>query len=1833
MNPLSSLILVMVLVLGTAVFPARGDSQAKVKKLPVAERREFESLATMSPVVLDTLARETRPELLAATMREILDGGGLYPGTRPHDEEGLAPVHRYLLKRFDAWEERGLVYLGGLKGEVIVPVPVDRLVETPAEEASTIEINGRSWRVEAFWPNGALPNVTPREGLRGRLIDVGSGEWHELEGRELKGAIALMSFSGGRNFDRLFSLGCEAVVVVEDENVIREKAERLFCNTPVPMPRFYVNRTDGAALRALEGNEAVLRGGVVFESRPFFSPFVHLPPTEKRAEYTVQPWDLLQRIAADFGLSLREVQAANPELTADPAPGTKVRIPGSGREYTVKAGDLLDRLASHYGVDAAAIRTLNKLESPELAAGRTLLIPHLPGSLVLLLPLDSVSSIPGAPHGAKVAANLAVALAALEHLSGPDTPVRRRGLVVGFLDAEHLGGLSSRLFAEYVLRNRGKLQSRFTQKPEDVIRRYEEALGWLGDKNRTLPADTARWFAQDWLKLRLEKQRTMLAEERIQFINRQREATDPDRAAAMQKEVDSRGARLQEASRLRLETLENKSLDDMTRLRMFFDLLADSSRAEVFHQMGVREEALRERLALELREESQARIHLNNNLRVVSSLLGAVSSGDLPSGSLVLGWGLELSDGSPTLRIDGGPSTDFRVDAMVPHTHIRRLETRLGKLTAFASVRGGWGDAWPLVGEADRVDFQTLPFKVTPAYPEFWAAGDIALACLRTVNDRLDRLDTPRDTLAQFRIDNLAAQARHALLIVRAGLETPVDGLAPTLIRNPSFGRLIGQTVEFNIRSGIDAKEPVAGSYVYYPAVKKESSNRNHNTSTYQGGRVGIIRRSLTSGSFTLPVELIAYNKATTSKSAVYAYRFDRRTGLFDRVVNQGQVGTGKQNPGFSLLEGADVEKTLVMTAVYPFVFFPGVDPMDYNPVGSERSGQAVRVIDSVLNGEPRDYALDNASRSYGESDVDSNILYLQPGRRARILVQRGTTFNMMLIGQLTPENDKGEGYTVGPLDMGSRNLTLPMTPLRVASDMHALARRRQELYRQFGIFDQSVDLSVQRSGEKLLEARAAAEKRQWQMANGAARESWGMLVKTYPRILTLGREAVFSVILLMALLVPAAMFLEKLAIGSKGIVARLIWASALFVAGALFLNQFHPAFQISVSPFIVMISFVMILMSAFVLALSYERFDVLLRRARSKGGEVEDENISLMSSLSTALSLGVSNLKKRPSRTVLTALTVSVLTFSIIAFVSVKGSDTLFQRAIQIDHDVEGEKVAPLVPAYEGILFRDFFWVDLDSNFVSAVKSEFGARYPVTSRAHYIETEGGNTADREGVNQLKLAMGGKSHVVSGVMAFEHNEPEFSRLNEAVSRGTWFSRPSASFQPEEAFRVIIPDTAAADLGITEEMIFEADGRLKPWKNLPEITMLNLSWRVCGILDTAKADTIRDINGKSLAMVDYMRSAFSRNAGGGHLENEPPSYHVSWKRLVIVPMEAADYVRAKPRSVAIKVRGGEARELFQDLALRLNKAMFSHQDGTISLLTTKTSKNIGGLAKVLVPVLLCILIVSNTMMGTVEERKGEVSMLGAIGLSPSQISFLLLSESTVFSVLGIVFGSFAGLLFANLIPMISANFDGFMGGLTFNFTSLSSMALALGTGGIVLLATLVPALKAAALAAPSGMAKWTLPPPNADGHIEFNLPFTLTRGNAVGMTAFFRQFLVNHMEPTSSDFNCRHIRVTCADSGRPELGIHADMWLSPYDLDVAQHFHLLVRPTENEGVYAVTILIERTSGTEEAWLRTNYGLLDLVRLQFLLWRNLDPKRREEYITQGAELVKGATHNHV
>ncbi len=1890
----------ILLVLAHAVTAlGRTDYNARrVEELSPTEQRRLDNMAATSDESLAEIGQTTDPEKIEARVREIMSvsGGSLAVGAREVDEDGRSPIHHYLLEQIEALEDDGVEYVGSLKGQVAVPVSLHRLLdEDKREPHATLTVADRDWKVLPMWPNGAMPALCPSGGLEGPLVDVGRAEWEDLKGLELNGAIAIMDFAGGRRWERLMTLGVQAVVVVEDNRVNRENAEGLFSNTPVPMPRFYVDRDTGSEIRdhagrrvhrgdeaeVISGDTGLLQGGNTYEDRPFEAIFAYLPPTEP-VQYEVRRDDLLNRIATEFEVSAGRLMRDNGLDSPDVGDVEELLIPHRDEPYQVREDDLLRRIASDYAMSADELAEANDLSDHHLRPGQTLTIPNTDETVMIQVPIDSVSVVPDAPHGSQIAGNMAAALAAMEHLATSEQVTRRKGVLFGFLDAENTGGMSSRTFAEYVQLKKGELGSPHDEDPDERIDRYRDLVAWLEDEEQVeLSEEVARWFGTEWLRSRLEEARVSIAETRVEIIKRQQaldrqlaeemadlRQKDPQRYeqefserhdrqyAAMQRVIDRYQDWMDFLAGMRRDTLRQERWAWPRRVEEFWKRLGEEEHRGYFQHYGMTREDFAQRIREELQEEAVLHAYSQNNMSVVDELRERINPND--SSTPAMAWLYDLSHGSRSLGVNR--SNQFRGVGAAGAENASRLEDRFSRVMGFASIRAGWDEQWAWLRDEDRGEFPMVEPASAPHYSEFWTAGNVALLPISSYNDRREFLDTPHDTPEHTNFENLSVQTRTMLLLTKIGIENPTDSLPPSSVTAPDYGRVFGETVEFNIRSGIAARAPVPNCWVYYPALSGSGYGDGvRNSATHRGARRGVLRITLLNGAYRLPLETDAF-ASRHGESTVHAYRLNRNRALFDKALNHGQIGTQTQAREFQFRRaGENREHRIIMADVYPWVFAPGPEPQDYTAIGGGETD--LRITDAVRDGEPRHYSMDNSILQYSEQDIDSTILYLAyeegeiaeelpglediPGfdpadyrperRRARVVAQRAINYKMLLVGELpdleteedvpqTVADVKGRGYVVGP-DGDDRNLVLPLTPLHVAEDMYQMARYRYDLYEQFGIHDASIYDAVERSRYKLDQAHEAVEARDWQAAIGLSREAWGILVKNLPRILTLGREAVFSAVILMGLLVPAGVFLERLIIGGKSIIARLVGTAVIFSLGVVFMRFFHPAFEIAVSPFIVMIAFTMILIATIVLVLSYQRFEVLVRRARFAAGEVESDEMSFMGSLGTALSLGVSNLKKRPARTFLTVFTVTVLTFSIITFVSVRGEDQMHTRPMDLDDDVAGERVDPMPPQYEGIKFRNFFWTGLEETFISAVDSEFGPRHEMTTRGYYLEVEGGNNMDREGVNQVAVRHGDDMHIVTGVMTFMPNEPRFSGLNEAVSNQEWFRDEDRSEGTEaERFVTILPDSCAEALGITADMLYDDDGNRLPKDELPQVLMRNHQWSVIGILDTEHANRMRDVSGRSLAMVDYRRSAITAAAGTGEILNERRLYHMDWNRLAIVPHAAADEVEAKPRSVI--VRFGEdmdEEEFYKDLALRTNRTVLGTREGEPSLITARQMSTVGGLAKLIVPVILCILIVLNTMLANVEERKGEVSMLGAIGLSPKQISFLLLSESSVFSVLGIVFGTFAGLLFANVVGWIQTVNPEFLVGLSLNFTSLSALGLAMLTGVVVLLATLLPANKAARLAAPSGMGKWELPEPK-DHSIHFDLPFTLTRGNAVGMITFFRKFLLNHTEAASPGFNCRNIEMDMLSGEEDALRIRADMWLSPYDLDVAQKMEMKIVPTENQGVFGVRLNLDRFSGTEEAWLRTNYGFLDLVRHQFLLWRNLDNDTRMNYITEGAEL---------
>jgi len=278
----------------------------------------------------------------------------------------------------------------------------------------------------------------------------------------------------------------------------------------------------------------------------------------------------------------------------------------------------------------------------------------------------------------------------------------------------------------------------------------------------------------------------------------------------------------------------------------------------------------------------------------------------------------------------------------------------------------------------------------------------------------------------------------------------------------------------------------------------------------------------------------------------------------------------------------------------------------------------------------------------------------------------------------------------------------------------------------------------------------------------------------------------------------------------------------------------------------------------------------------------------------------------------------------------------------------------------------------------------------------------------------------------------------------------------------------------------------------------------------------------------------------------------------------------------------------------------------------------------GLAEILIPLLIAGGIVLNTMLGSVYERTGEIGVYSAVGLSPTHVRYLFLAEACVYATVG----SVAGYLTAHGIGTLLGRLD-LTGGLSFNYSTLSTVYATLVLVAAVVLSTLYPARKAARLASPSEGTSIDVPVPRGDV-MHVALPFTYVELGAISVIPFLHDVLEDHGEGSSAEFYCGPPELVRADQLPPALreldegrgfGLKARCWLRPYDLGVSHMMILAICPTSFENVWSAHLHLRRLSGDLDSWRRTNQLFLTVLRRHFLSWRGLQEEQKDDYLIRG------------
>jgi hypothetical protein len=279
----------------------------------------------------------------------------------------------------------------------------------------------------------------------------------------------------------------------------------------------------------------------------------------------------------------------------------------------------------------------------------------------------------------------------------------------------------------------------------------------------------------------------------------------------------------------------------------------------------------------------------------------------------------------------------------------------------------------------------------------------------------------------------------------------------------------------------------------------------------------------------------------------------------------------------------------------------------------------------------------------------------------------------------------------------------------------------------------------------------------------------------------------------------------------------------------------------------------------------------------------------------------------------------------------------------------------------------------------------------------------------------------------------------------------------------------------------------------------------------------------------------------------------------------------------------------------------------------------------GLIDLLIPLLIAGLTVLNTMKGSVYERQGEIFVYNAVGIAPRYVFFMFIAEAFVYAVVGSVLGYLLSQGTGRVLSMLDLT-----GGLNMTYTSLATIYASLTIAGAVFLSTYYPAKSAMEIAAPAEESGWSLPEPDGD-ELKFDLPFNFNTHGRIAILVFFDRYLRDNGEGSAGRFfaGVPHIGVregVDEESAGYVPVIQTTIWLKPFDLAVCQRMTISMPPDRETGQYKAEVLLERISGTREAWVRLNAGFVALIRRHFLHWRAVSDEEREEMYREARDRLR-------
>lgn len=1655
------------------------------------------------------------------------------------------------------------------------PVPIPE----PRSPVQTIQLH-------SLWPNLVRTSQTPPEGLHGQLLYAHRGEVSQFNGKDVDGSIVLIDFNSGGDWFNALLLGAKAVVFIAPKTTIRGEAESKFLTTPINIPRFWLDRQRGERLKAALAQGRSLSGTLYCTMRWVMEPAVN-----------IVGW----------------------------IPGSDQRvIAGTDRRYS-----------DEFAVVEAAYDSMSVV--PALAPGAE-------QSCGLAAMFEIIKALKAAPPRRSV-----MFLASGAHCLGLEGT---RHFFARYVDAP--GDTKQQKDAKKKLRERFRLFAALDLSSQTqnaglfykghFVEQNESAIQWqfsdIGKRSRETVYDHLApvfGFGVENPRFHLDDLKDPTAEGNKPRVNLAAKLRRP--ADALSKYV---AAHLSRTTRDRLRRYSPKKpmpvslkaalVRDLNRLLSRGDLythgrfadvkLSDGTKALLGKHPGGADRLRLNRLLLEEAYSSELQsciqeefwvdgvnplkgknwrtylpgrfafaseiatlatipgisiVTVNDSRPLVDTpfdLDGRVRVDNLFSQAQVAAcvlWDiisatddiLDLELDATYSRLSGwmyrfNPDTDYMPRTPVPHT----LCVARPQFNPHKTLTGVRGDIVTL--DNYKGEFLFLGLPNTKAHGGNWTiegfetySGRYELSDKQIKSSRkfCERLQQAPDPLTTYLRDRLDPDHRKEL-----------DGIPSKGAPPKDVVRAVIEDINVVLKEDDFYTPERFADVKLTPAIERLQSALAHE---HRKAR----RRKLLERRNRLLLEA-AYpdliRKGPSDGDIVFAP--DRGT--------QGAETYPLQIP----LDLADKKLTVVLFRCRAMNIFDMIDQRRFSLL------QEIHIYDTETEAEPFQYGYSLPVRQPLVSYYEPCAIIFAPQDKAVKITMGASILGLQFVLINATEKEwTGIGFPIADYP------AIPNTPFQVAKDMWRLDEHRMETFRKFGIENARVDRLHRAARQYLDDAQKALDRKLYDRFLTDVRSAWSYEAKAYPDVQATANDVVKGIMFYLALLLPFAYFAERLFFAFPDIRKQIAGASGIFLLIFIVIRYVHPAFEITITPLIVLLAFVILALTATVSSIVIQKFEEQMRQIKFETGGMHSADVGRLSASAAAFSLGISNMRRRKARTLLTCITLILLTFTVLSFTSVVSHT----RANRIDLKKK--------PSYPGVLIRDRSWNPLGEPTTRIVRNEYRSKYPVAPRAWYFSAMVG---DQSFVN---LQSGRHRYAATALVGMTPDEIKVvTRLKSALT-GRWFRN-------DDVLACIVPSGMAEVLHITKADVLAGKAT---------ITALGVDLPVIGMLDSKKLQSIKDLDNEQLTPVDYLLMQERRREQTQQVtEGELEEYiHLTSDAVLFLPFDLVMNTGGNLRSIALSFRSYDQvakniDHLMERVELNLYAGTKNPKTGKLttylcSAVATTGMKGAGGL---FIPILIAAMIVLNTMLGAVYERVHEIGIYSSLGLAPVHIASLFIAESCVYAVLGAVAGYVIGQTLSKIIVEFSL-----VPGLNLNYSSLSAVASTMLIMAVVILSTLFPARKAAQMSVPDVERRWKLPEPEGDW-LRVPLPFTVSGTQSLGINAFLKEYMEAHADYSLGHFSADDVKLTVAEEEKGRrVQLEAMVWLAPYDLGVSEYLRLETVPTDDEWVNEVYITIRRESGDEASWLRTTRNFLNMVRKQFLIWRTLRPDLKEQYQQAGEELI--------